>query len=471
MRDIGPYKLISRLGAGGMAEVFLAIKPGPQGFEKQVALKRLLPALEDRDQYIRMLSEEARLHAQLDHPNIVPLLDFFAEGGTLCMAMEYVPGLHLRELAEKAQRTQKPIPWPLVVFIIAEALQGLDYAHKKKSSKGPLGIVHRDVSPQNILISYEGAVKVADFGIAWARTDREKTETGVLKGKIRYLSPEQIEGRPVDARTDIYGTGVLLYELLCGRHPFDGTTELEVLKKITAGSYPNPQPLASDLPPSLHTGITQALKLSPEERFADAASFRSYLLSLQPEDWRGVERDRLAELIAQIVPEKERRIVPLEKTEVMPKKETSPSKMEDRPMVRRTYLALLVLASILIVGSFFFEPASSPPENRETPPPSKAAKLPAPAIAKTSIPSPTIVPTEVRITEAATKIGQILVVGSKGTSVFVNGWKAGELPLKPLRLRPGDYFVVMSRPDGANSHQRVVVKPNRTARIGWKEKK
>src|ERR1700684_3822069 len=257
--QIAQYELVRRLGAGGMAEVFLAKKTGAEGTYKLLVLKRILPTHGSSRRYRAMFIEEARLAARLNHPNVVQVYEFqdFGDDGLL-LAMEYVEGCDLGHLrsAAKAKGWRVP-PW-VAAWIIAEAAKGLHYAHEKKDEAGqPLDIVHRDVSPQNILLSFEGAVKIADFGIASARLFAE--EQGVLKGKFGYMSPEQARGEGVDRRSDLYALGVILWEILTGRPLHGGLGGEALLDIVRSGIVEPPSTYAQDVPPELEALVLLAL--------------------------------------------------------------------------------------------------------------------------------------------------------------------------------------------------------------------
>ena len=244
---LADFEVIRRLGAGGMAEVFLAKRRGAEGTYKLLVVKRILPQFGSSRRFRSMFAEEAQLATRLNHPNIVQVYDFqdYGDEGQL-LSMEYVEGPDLRKVMRAARSNQKKIPPYVAAYIIAEIAKGLHYAHERRDEGGaPLEIVHRDVSPQNVLLSFEGAVKVADFGIASANLFRE--EPGVLKGKTAYMSPEQARGEKVDRRTDIYSLGVVFHEVLTGR-PLHGAAEgQELLDVVRAGaveppSTPRPDP-------------------------------------------------------------------------------------------------------------------------------------------------------------------------------------------------------------------------------------
>src|SRR6187551_1208169 len=250
-KRLADFEIIRRLGAGGMAEVFLAKKRGAEGTFKLLVLKRILPVYGSSRRFRSMFAEEAQLATRLNHPNIVQVYDFqdYGDEGQL-LSMEFVEGPDLRRLMKAAQARGQRIPSYVAAYIVGEVAKGLHYAHERKDERGePLDIVHRDVSPQNVLLSYDGAVKVADFGIASANLFRE--ETGVLKGKTGYMSPEQARSQKVDRRTDIYSLGVVFHELLTGR-PLHGELEGdELLAAVQAGRIEPPSTYAIGIPAEL----------------------------------------------------------------------------------------------------------------------------------------------------------------------------------------------------------------------------
>src|SRR3954470_21911261 len=238
--QLAEFEIIRRLGAGGMAEVFLAKKRGAEGTYKLLVVKRILPAHVTSRRFRSMFVEEAQLATRLNHPNIVQVYEFSDHGDEgLLLSMEYVEGFDLGKLMNAAKQKGAKIPPLIAAFIVSEAARGLHYAHERKDEGGmPLAIVHRDVSPQNILLSHEGVVKIADFGIATANLFRE--EPGVLKGKFGYMSPEQARGEKVDRRSDIYALGVIFYELLTLRSPYDRTNDEQLLEAVRQGTFQPP---------------------------------------------------------------------------------------------------------------------------------------------------------------------------------------------------------------------------------------
>jgi eukaryotic-like serine/threonine-protein kinase len=268
--QLAEFEILHRLGAGGMAEVFLAKKAGAEGTYKLLVVKRILPAHVASRRFRSMFVEEAQLATRLNHPNIVQVYEFSDHGDEgLLLSMEYVEGFDLGKLMNAAKQKGAKIPPLIAAFIVAEAARGLHYAHERKDEGGmPLAIVHRDVSPQNILLSLEGVVKIADFGIATANLFRE--EPGVLKGKFRYMSPEQARGERVDRRSDIYALGVVLYEMLTLRSPYDKQDDDALLRSVQTGNFEPPSAHAPDLPPEVEALVLRAMARSPADRYQTA---------------------------------------------------------------------------------------------------------------------------------------------------------------------------------------------------------
>ena len=277
---IAEFEVIRRLGSGGMAEVFLAKKRGAEGTFKLLVLKRILPAHGGSRRFRTMFVEEAHVATRLNHPNIVQVYEFSDHGDDgLLLSMEYVEGFDLGKLMNAAKSKGAKIPPLVAAFIVAEAAKGLHYAHERKDEGGiPLAIVHRDVSPQNILLSYEGVVKIADFGIASANLFRE--EPGVLKGKFGYMSPEQARASKVDRRSDIYALGVVFYEMLTLRSPYgpkqapgqpsQRLDDEALLDAVTNGRFEPPTTHNPDVPAELEAIVLRALAKDVSERFQTA---------------------------------------------------------------------------------------------------------------------------------------------------------------------------------------------------------
>ncbi|WP_223643229.1 serine/threonine protein kinase [Corallococcus sp. EGB] len=271
----GRYELVSWLGRGGMAETWRAQLVGDAGVTKPVLIKKVLPEYANDEAFISMFISEARISATLSHGNVAQVFDFGRVEGEYFLAMEFVDGQPLHRVLKRALKSDLgALPIPVAVFIAMEMCRGLHYAHTRMDSSGrPLGIVHRDISPDNVLLGYEGQVKIVDFGIAKAQLIRGfKTAPGVVKGKYLFFSPEQARGEDVDARTDVWATGVVLYELLCGKLPVQGPPHV-VMTRVGRGEIPAPGVLRPDLPQELNDIVMKALTPDRELRFESSHAF------------------------------------------------------------------------------------------------------------------------------------------------------------------------------------------------------
>jgi serine/threonine protein kinase len=271
----GRYELVSWLGRGGMAETYRARLLGEAGVTKPVLIKKVLPEYTNDQAFIAMFISEARISATLSHGNIAQVYDFGRVDGDYFLAMEYVDGQPLHRTLKRAHKSgMRTMPVLLSAFISLELCRGLHYAHSRTDDKGQLlGIVHRDISPDNVIISYEGQVKIVDFGIAKARELRGfSTEPGVVKGKYLFFSPEQARGDEVDARTDVWSTGVVLYEMLCGKLPVEDAPDVAVPKLMT-GQFPRPRELNPSLPEELEAIVMKALAVRRDERYLSSHAF------------------------------------------------------------------------------------------------------------------------------------------------------------------------------------------------------
>jgi hypothetical protein len=283
----GKYVLLERISVGGMAEVFKSKAFGVEGFEKILAIKRILPSMAEDADFIEMFIDEAKICGQLNHANICQIFELGRVIDSHFIAMEYVWGkdvLQIQNRFRKIRHTMKP---DMAAFIAAKLCEGLDYAHKKKDAGGrPLGIIHRDVSPQNILVSYDGEVKIIDFGIAKAASRSSKTQAGVLKGKFGYMSPEQVRGLPLDRRSDVFAIGTILYELLTSERLFIGESDFETLEKVRNVAIPPVSTVNPEVPPELERIISKALTRDVDQRYQWASELQeqlhAFLLSRDP---------------------------------------------------------------------------------------------------------------------------------------------------------------------------------------------
>jgi serine/threonine-protein kinase len=263
-RQIGPFRVLRRLGRGGMADVFLAVAHGASGFERRVAVKTLLPALQGDATYERILIDEARLAARFHHRNLVQVHDLGVANGTYWVRMDLVEGTDLAALL-----TDAPLPAALALYVAEEVASALAYLHALRGDDGlSLGLVHRDVSPANVLLSRDGAVRLGDFGIARSTLRAEVTQGGVRKGKYAYMSPEQVVGGAVTAASDRFSLGVTLYEMLTGRRPYDGESVLEVMERVREAAPPPLDALDADVADLLRACLAR----DPAARFVDTAS-------------------------------------------------------------------------------------------------------------------------------------------------------------------------------------------------------
>ncbi len=274
------YRPLFKLDSGGMAEVYVAEAESLGGFKKKVAIKRILPGLLKDERFVRMFLDEARLSLHLNHANIVTVFDIGKSENTYFIVMEYVEGTNLKSILEEESRRGQIPPVPLTIWTLNEVLKGLNYAHRLRDPESgrELGIVHRDISPPNILISWNGEVKLTDFGLAKATTQLESTDPGVVKGKFSYLAPEAAHGREVDARADVFAVGILAFEMLTGRRLFLGETDYQTVELVRRAEIPNMRALNPQVSDELEGIIRKALAREPEDRYPSANDFADDLL-------------------------------------------------------------------------------------------------------------------------------------------------------------------------------------------------
>jgi serine/threonine-protein kinase len=276
---LGRYQLCDCIGRGGMAQVHLGRLLGPVGFSRTVAIKRLHPHLASDPEFVSMFVDEARLASRIRHPSVVPILDVAAQDEELFLVMEYVPGETLASLVKMSARAGARVPSSIAVAIVVQVLQGLQAAHDATDAGQPLPIIHRDVSPQNVLVGTDGVARLLDFGIAKARGRMHYTREGVVKGKPRYMSPEQISGEELTPATDLFAASVVLWECVTGRRLFEGESDEQIRRQVLAGSYPAPSAAADGVDPGLDAIVMRGLARDPRDRHPSAQAMALELTS------------------------------------------------------------------------------------------------------------------------------------------------------------------------------------------------
>jgi serine/threonine-protein kinase len=301
------YRVIDRLAAGGMAEVYRAESAGLEGFKKKVAIKRVLPHLSEKKKFIKMFLDEARLGAYLSHSNCVQVFDIGVGDNTYFIVMEYVDGADLKAVIEWIRRQNRSLPTPYAVYITTKICEGLAYAHDLTDEHGrSLSIVHRDLSPPNVLITKFGEIKIVDFGLAKASTQLEKSEPGIIKGKFSYLSPEAAQGKEVDLRTDVFAAGIILWEMLAGRKLFQGDSDFETVRQVQRAEVPPLSRINPTVDPTLEAIINKSLARDVNARFRTARDFGIAL-----NDWlfssnSAVSPYNIAELVQNVIRERQK---------------------------------------------------------------------------------------------------------------------------------------------------------------------
>ena len=324
----GKYVLLEKLAAGGMAEVYLAKSIGANGVSKFLAIKRILPQFSDNEEFIDMFKEEAKIAVNLNHGNVVSIYDFGVEKGQFFLVMEYVEGRNLRQIINELKKKTVHFSIEQIVYMIKEVAAGLDHAHRciDGSTGKPLNITHRDMSPQNIMVSFEGEVKIIDFGIAKAETQLEATKAGTLKGKFGYMSPEQAEGQPIDMRTDVFSLGIVLWELLANDRLFTSTSEAGILRKIRDCQIAPIRKVNPSVHPELERIVVKALAKDKNQRYQTSAALHRDLNrfintqypEFSPQDFSVFVKNTFSEIFT----EQRRKLVEFAKVQIATKEET-----------------------------------------------------------------------------------------------------------------------------------------------------
>ncbi len=291
------YRVIKRLASGGMAEVFVAESAGIEGFKKQVAIKRVLPQLSKKEQFIAMFLDEARLSAHLSHSNVVSVFDIGVGDGTYFIVMEYVDGADLKAVVEHRKKINRTLPVEAAVFIAAKMCQGLAYAHELENDGKHLHIVHRDITPANVLITKYGEVKIVDFGLAKASSQLAESDAGVIKGKFGYLAPETVLEQGVDQRVDVFAVGIILWEMLSGKRLFFGDTDFATVRLVRDAVIPPITKINGAVPAELERLLARVLAKDPANRYGTARELGRDLTRFLYRYGHAVNEDDIALLV------------------------------------------------------------------------------------------------------------------------------------------------------------------------------
>lgn len=502
-----------------MAELFKSKKIGIEGFERVLAIKRILPHLSSDEEFIDMFIAEAKLVARLSHKNITQVYDFGKIGQNYFIAMEYIRGKDLRGILKRCGEKNIKFPIPLAVFIAKEVASGLSYAHRQKDSTGKnLSIIHRDVSPQNILISYEGDVKVVDFGIAKAGS-QSKTTTGMLKGKLSYMSPEQAWGKTIDHRSDIFALGIVLYEMLTGERLFKGESEINTLEKVRAAQIdPLPSSITADMPAELEAKLLKALAREVIERYQNASdleadlgsilfellrtdpalSLRQFMHSLFKAEIDAEHKSEIEEETISVQLEQETSAEDIKSAEAQKSKtpvKTRPSELKSfrvqEPAKKNVYkyviAASAAVVAIVIAGFMFWPGTSSQPPTAApaatmqpvaAPQPgaeeqTNAIQMPAPLDGNkieqnTSSPQTAKQQDKIQKSPVEENEGGLTINAMPWADVYVDGKAYGTTPKTIEDLKAGSHKVRLESPNFPPWETRVVISKGETAKVSHK---
>jgi serine/threonine-protein kinase len=451
----GKYVPITRLATGGMAEVYLARLEGAAGFHKHVALKVILPELADDERFVTMFRDEARIAAQLSHPNICQIYELGEQDGQYFIAMEYLDGVPLTALMKQLPQAFSADDARMLVSLAMQACEGLHHAHEH-------GIVHRDVSPPNLFVTADGSLKVLDFGIARARDVSARTRSGLVKGKYPYMAPEQLRGEELDRRVDVFAIGVVAFEMLSGQRLFRRETDYLVFQAITEDPIPTLASLRPDAPPGLCAAVDRALARDKEQRWPTTRAFGEALLAElaslggvpSPASLAGSMQRRVGEQL-----ERRRAMIKsaVALADAAPLEPTNPESPVALREGRRTTasaaprsrsrMTIAIAGAVLLIGAgalIALRPAHAP---APVPPPVAVAPRPEPAPAPVEPPKPApptpvhASPGRAAATRTATAPGFFTVDSTPYATIFVDGVQLGDTPLFRARLAPGRHQV------------------------------
>jgi serine/threonine protein kinase len=515
-QQLGKYQLIRKLATGGMAEVFLAKAGGPMGFQKTLVVKRILPHLAEDPTFVEMFLSEAKLAAQLNHPNIVQIFDFGEADDAYFLAMEYIDGPNLRVLLKRAKHQGLALPAALCARLVASACEGLAFAHDftDPDTGEPLGLIHRDISPDNVLVSRQGAIKVVDFGIAKAAGQSHKTQSGVIKGKLSYMPPEQLQAKTPDRRVDVYALGVVLYELITGHKPFEATSDAQLMQAIL---FEPPVPAVKrrqNLPVAMQRILERALSRDREKRYPDCLSFSADLEEFILTLGKPVTAQQIVQLIAQVTPSFDAPVptpkpgIPRSGPTLVPTPVPTPITIVGKPSSkakvrgtaskavpsevgppstanRKKWNRAIVGAGLLVMGGGYllFRPDTAPAPVKtapasafaETPPVPVPAALPTVAAApetsslpaspgsttatNQAIPEEPMPPEDSGTTAPAERMGLVEFQIKPGGRIFLEDKLLGSTPLGSVQMPAGTYnFTVTNKRLAKKVRMRVEIK-------------
>ena len=479
MMKLGSYQLLRPIGRGGMGDIWLAAHIGPGGFKRPAVVKRLLESLTDEGEFLEMFLEEARLAALIHHPNVVSVFDFARDGETYFLAMEYVHGVTLRSLLKTAKAKNVMLPEQVVASIAAQALQGLAAAHELLDEHGePLGLVHRDVSPDNIMVGFDGMVKMLDFGIAKASTSAAVTRVGTMKGKLSYMPPEAAAGHSTDARGDIWSMGVVLYEALTQLRPFAADNDAALLAAVVNAEPIPPMALNLELSANFDSLVRYALAKLPEDRPSSARAFAEALTHVPG---GLISQQELSTFVRELVGDDSKTNTPNAVMSLLPNNLIT--RLSDSDILKslslstngasRWWVALAALVAVLTLASLaawrigvFEQPPHEETQQRETrlplPPPSRVPELPevvlnppstkpndagtelavpAPAPLEPERPSPESPENPRPLT--AGKLAVLEIRSKPRADVTLDGKSLGSTPIVGQRVKPGNHTLVL----------------------------
>jgi len=487
--DFGRFQILGRIAFGGMAEIFLAREETAAGATRNLAIKRVLPHVADDDQFVEMFLDEARLTIQLNHPSICHIYEFGQLEGSHFIAMEWVNGMPLGKVIRRA-RAQGGFPPEIVCKIIADIAGALHYAHRARDNTGqPMVLIHRDVSPHNIMISYDGNVKLLDFGIAKSRMRATMTEAGVIKGKFSYMSPQQCLGEKIDQRADIFALGVCFYEALTGKPLYHRKTEYETMRAVIEDPVPSLQEVRPDLPASIEPIVRKALAKSANERYQTAGDMQAALLEWLADQRIFVNSNKVAAMMESLYGQEMRRGPLVDSTpfgqsfirraelgrEASQKfltstgSEVSAEGLALKQLRRRlAIVTVVVLPLVLLLGVVAYtrvtaheEPMTVVGENQPPPDPGPPDPGPAP------VPDPEPVPPTGPVTPPPALVGSLRVESTPaGASVQLDGNPVdGVTPLTLEGVAVGSHEVTISRRGLLHATETVEVASDALARV------